>query len=167
VRAGLTHKRSRSCPNSSNAMHGRGDQGTATAGAQDHPDLRSAHSDLGTSSVRRDKRSRTGSRTDRPQWTAAGLRFPPGAEVTSPLAACTRPARALTPATGASGLPRNHLLAPTAGVGSPRRPDRTLTAVKTVWAGSATSCVETFLHWGSCARAAARVESGSGRCVPC
>ena len=36
---------------------------------------------------------------------------------------------------------------------APRRPDRTLTAVKTRWVGLATSCVETFLRWGSCARA--------------
>ncbi len=38
MRAGLTHKRSRSCPNCSNAMHGRGDQGAATVGVQDDPD---------------------------------------------------------------------------------------------------------------------------------
>ncbi len=35
---------------------------------------------------------------------------------------CTRPAWALNPATGASGLPRNHLLAPPAGVGFCRPP---------------------------------------------
>ena len=89
---------------------------------------------------------------------------PPGAEVTSLMPACTRPAQALTPATAASGLPRKHLLAPPAGVGScrPPRPDRTLTAVKTAWAGLATSCAETSSPLGILrARAAARVQSES------
>src|SRR6266498_3352284 len=46
----------------------------------------------------------------------------PSTDVATLVPARPRPARALNPATGASGLPRNHLLAPTAGVGSSRPP---------------------------------------------
>jgi hypothetical protein len=57
----------------------------------------------------------------RPQWTLT--RTPVQAQTSrhSCLRARDLPARS-TPATGASGLPRNHLLAPTAGVGSSRPP---------------------------------------------
>jgi len=69
-------------------------------------------------------RAWTGSRTDRPQWTAAGLQSFPGGRghVTRACMHARNLPRALTPATAASGLPRNHLLAPTAGVGSCRPP---------------------------------------------
>jgi len=65
-----------------------------------------------------------GSRTDRPQWTAAGLQFPSSGQRSchSCLHSRTQPAPGLTPAIAASGLPRNHLLAPTTGVGSCRPP---------------------------------------------
>jgi hypothetical protein len=74
----------------------------------------------------------------------------PRAEVKSLVPACMRPDRVLTPATGRVSSPeitysrRRPGLAPAA----PRRPDRTLTVVKTAWAGLATSCAETFVHWG-------------------
>jgi len=57
----------------------------------------------------------------RPQWTVTSDSVP-GTDEAALVPARPRPARALNPATGASGLPRNHLLAPTAGVGSCRPP---------------------------------------------
>ncbi len=57
----------------------------------------------------------------RPPWTVT-QDSRPGTDVATLVPARPRPARALNPATGASGLPQNHLLAPTAGVGSSRPP---------------------------------------------
>jgi hypothetical protein len=113
----------------------------------------------------RDRRSRTGSSTDRPQWIAAGLRFPSMGRGHVTRASWHATCLGADPGHRASGLPPKSPTRAAGRVGScrPRRPDRTLTAVKTVWAWLATSCGETFLSWGSCARVAARVGSGSRR----
>jgi hypothetical protein len=87
-------------------------------------------------------RSWTDPWTNRPQWTAVSESAHRGpashAFVHATCLGCS------TPATGRVGVPRNHRLAPTAGVGWCRPPtaDRTLTGVMAVLAGVATSCIE-------------------------